>query len=107
MLFSQWLFLSLFHHLEEVCKIFPPSGGKLLDYLKISHFDPEMVTLVTALFDLSKRESVRWRTLDDYLHLCRFTLSLKYPLVIYCDPELIQMEHSVLQEDSSEEVLRT
>ena len=46
-----------------------------------------MITLVTAFFDLAKREVSSRRTADDYIKHGKYILSLPQNLVIFIDPE--------------------
>jgi hypothetical protein len=50
------------------------------------------ILLVTAFFDLSRRENnaVR-RNPEKYLKAAQFILSLKHPLVIYCDEDYVEL----------------
>lgn len=49
-----------------------------------------MLTLVTAFFDLAKREQTSRRSAADYLKHGAYILSLPYPLVIFADPEFVE-----------------
>lgn len=46
-----------------------------------------MLTLVTAFFDLAKREASSRRTADDYIKHGKYILSLPHNLVVFIDPE--------------------
>jgi len=49
-----------------------------------------MLTLVTAFFDLAKREQSSRRPAMDYLKHGEYILNLPYPLVIFADPEFVE-----------------
>lgn len=49
-----------------------------------------MLTLVTAFFDLAKREQTSRRPATDYLKHGAYILSLPYPIVIFVDPEFVK-----------------
>jgi demethylmacrocin O-methyltransferase len=48
------------------------------------------ITLVTVLFDFSKRQDRVNRTIDQYLQFGKSVLDIPQNMIIFCDPELVQ-----------------
>lgn len=47
------------------------------------------LTLVTMLFDINKRNTVKRRSVEEYLKWGKSVLNLEYDMVIYCEPDLV------------------
>lgn len=45
------------------------------------------LTIVTGFYDLEKRDKTGRRSAEDYIKHGKFVCDLKYPMVIFCDPE--------------------
>ena len=54
------------------------------------YYDHNEITLVTGLFDLSRREASRFRSIDSYLKLGQTLLSIPHNLIIFGDAHLVK-----------------
>jgi hypothetical protein len=79
---------------EDVTDIAHWSGTGIIDFSLNKQTDQSW-TLVTAYFDLTKMPdasaSIKGRPAEHYLHHANATLALDYPMVIFCEPENVEL----------------
>jgi len=79
--------------------------GQCLDPLPYELSLIKDITFVTAFYDLAKRDKNKRKTADDYLNMSRLTLGLSQPMVIYCDPQLVDKIKAIRQKPEITQII--